>query len=397
MIINDNIKLFVRQHANADVHKLLFTKHKELTDEELKLAIQQIDGRQRVKKKLPTWASNLDVVYPIHLSLEQCSSEETAQFKADLVSGNKMIDLTGGFGVDTFFLSKNFKEAIHIEQNAELSAISAHNFKALNRLNVLCLNMSAEEALREVDSLDLIYIDPARRDEYGGKIVSIADCTPNVMELQELFSSKTKQALIKLSPMLDITQAVRELTHVTDVYVVSMRNECKELLIKTDYSSQKVNNISIHCVNLLADNRRETFDFDMIQNNSQEIVYTAHIEEYLYEPNASVLKAGGFNSLALSFNFKKLHPNSHLFTSNECIENFPGRIIKVEGTYGFDKQSLKGLKTELKQANLIIRNFPSTPETLLKRLKIKEGGESYLYATTAYDNTKVLIRGLRYK
>lgn len=397
MIINDNIKSFVQQHADAEVHQLLFAKHRSLTDEDLKLAIQQIEGRQRAKKKLPTWTGNAEIIYPIHLSLEQCSSEETAQFKAGLVSGDKMIDLTGGFGVDTFFLAKSFKSAIHVERNTELSTIAAHNFKELNQLNISCSNKEAETALQEIDFVNLIYIDPARRNEHGGKIVSISDCTPNVMELQELFALKTDEALIKLSPMLDITQAVRELTHVTDVYVVSVRNECKELLIKADYRTEKVNNISIHCVNLLADNRKEIFDFDFAQNDAKDIVYTAQVENYLYEPNASVLKAGGFNSLARSYALKKLHPNSHLFTSVEYISDFPGKVIEVQATYGFDKRSLKELKSNLSQANLIIRNFPSSPDALLKRLKISEGGEDYLYATTAYDNAKVLIHGLRCK
>ena len=397
MKINENIKSFVQKHGDADVHQLLFAKHRELTDDELKLAIQQIEGRQRVRKKLPEWAKNPETIYPVHLSLEQCSSEETAQFKADLVSGDKMIDLTGGFGIDTFFLAKNFKEAIHVEQNTDLSAIAAHNFVELNQLNISCYNRDAEAVLQEMGTVDLIYIDPARRNEHGGKIVSIADCTPNVMELQELFSEKAQKALIKLSPMLDITQAVRELTHITDVYVVSVRNECKELLIKADYSQPKVNNISIHCVNLLADNRKEIFEFDFAQNDNRDISYTTEIENYLYEPNASVLKAGGFNSLARFYALKKLHPNSHLFTSTVYLQDFPGRILEVKATYGFDKKSLKELKSHLNEANLIIRNFPSTPDVLLKRLKISEGGEDYLYATTSLDNTKVLIHGIRLK
>lgn len=395
MEINDHIKSYIREHSESDVHQLLFAKNKVLTEAELKFAIQQIEGRQRAKKKLPTWWAKVDILYPKHLSLEQCSSEETALFKSSLVEGNSFVDLTGGFGIDTFFLAKKFKHATHIERDTGLSQIAAHNFSALNQTNISCKNTSTEDYLKTLDKVDLLYIDPARRDNHGGKIVSIADCTPNLMDIQALFALKSSGALIKLSPMLDIKQSIRELNSITDIYIVSVRNECKELLIKTNYTLPNTDNITIHCVNLLPNNQRESFEFKLNENDNQCIIYTSEIGNYLYEPNASIQKAGGFGSLSEELNLSKVHPNSHLFTSNAYLENFPGRIIKVKEVYGFDKQALKKLKSELTEANLIIRNFPSTPQDLLKRLKMSEGGTDYLYATTLNDNRKVLIQGTR--
>lgn len=395
MEINDHIKSYIREHSESDVHQLLFAKNKELTEPELKFAIQQIEGRQRAKKKLPTLWANLDVLYPVHLSLEQCSSEETAIYKSSLVKGDSMVDLTGGFGIDTYFLAKKFKQVTHVERDTDLSQIAAHNFSVLNQTNISCLNTSTEDYLQTTDKVDLFYIDPARRDNHGSKIVSIADCTPNLMEIQELFASKSSGALIKLSPMLDIKQSTRELDCITDIYIVSVRNECKELLIKTNYTQPNTDNITIHCVNLLPDNQRENFEFKLNENDNQCITYTSEIGNYLYEPNASIQKAGGFGSLSRELNLNKVHPNSHLFTLNTYLENFPGRIIKVNEVYGFDKQALKKLKSELTKVNLIVRNFPSTPQDLLKRLKMNEGGVDYLYATTLNDNRKVLIQGTR--
>lgn len=396
MVLNDKIKSFVETHRTADVHQLLFSKPKELTPDELKLAIQQIDGLQRSAKKLPTWHANPDIIYPVHLSLEQCSSEETARLKSELVQGDAMVDLTGGFGVDTAFLATRFNKAVHIERDSDLSQIAEHNFRALGMDNVTCHAMDAVTYLSGADNLDLIFIDPARRDSHGEKTVSIADCTPNLLELQKLFRQKSKGALIKLSPMLDLTQAIRDLDDVVAVYVVSVRNECKEVLLKTDYVSVQSDRLDVHCINLLPNNSKEVFTFDF-NKGVVDINYASSVGAYLYEPNGSILKAGAFNRLTQAFNIAKLHPNSHLYSSDEYIAHFPGRIVKVSKVYGFDKRSLKQLKSDVSQANVIIRNFPSSVPELIKRLKIKEGGVDYIYATTLSDESKLLIKGTRCK
>ena len=353
-------------------------RYAHLSDEEWRWMLQQVEGRQRTCDKLPTFAQIADWWYPVRLSCEQCSSEATARYKAQLISslpwkgrsGGVLTDLTGGYGVDTYFMSEHAQEAHYVEQNAELCRIAIHNF-ALTRPHVQIHNTSAESFLASLpDSpTGIIYMDPARRDKNGGKVFRIEDCEPNVVQLLPTMLSKAKQIIIKLSPMLDITQALRSLTLPFDVHIVAVKNEVKEvLLIQTDGET------TIHAVNL-SPNTQHTFSFTLEEEKSAT-PYTpaesahnlgkAHTT-YIYEPNAAIIKAGAFKLVAKRYGVYKMAPNTHLYLSDQLIEDFPGRIWKIMEVNPKDTKNIC--------ASVLTRNYPLTPDQLRKKLKIKEGDQ----------------------
>ena len=390
MFLKEEIFNFVQKHKDDDIHKLLLSKQ-ELSGEELKFAVQQIEGRQRVKNKLPEWYNTPRILYPVHLSLEQCSSAETAKYKASLVQGDSLIDLTGGFGVDTSYLAQKFDSVVYVERNPDLYLIVSHNFKQMGLNHIQTINSEAESVLKDLELVDTVFIDPARRDNTGGKLVSIGDCVPNVIELQSIFQAKAKQVLIKLSPMLDLTQALRELDYVSHVYIVALSNECKELLVLVDYTKEETKNPQICCVNLGKNDQLEEFSFSLNDEERIDVGYATEVKKYLFEPNVAVLKGGAYKSIAKRFNVDKLHPNSHLYTSDRYSSDFPGRKFEINEVLNFNKTSLKKLKAITKKANLTIRNFPSSVDSLRKKLKIAEGGEKYIFATTLMNEERVLL------
>ena len=329
---------------------------------------------------------------PKHLSLEQCSSEVTARYKATLLKGNSLTDLTGGFGIDCAFLAAKFKSAIYVERQQELCEIAAHNFPILNLNHINVKNEDGVSYLQAMSPVDCIFLDPARRNEHGGKTVAISDCEPDVAELEELLLNKAEQVMVKLSPMLDLSLALKELQHVQEVHIISANNECKELLLILGQAS--VEEISIHCVNLPTKGIQEEqhFVFTREQEQCSECNYTNALENYLYEPNASLLKAGAFRSIASAFPVKKLHPNSHLYTSDVLVESFPGRAFHIISQCSLNKKELKESLGDLKKANITVRNFPATVAELRKRIKLSEGGDTYLFASTLNNGQKVLIR-----
>ena len=268
-------------------------------------AITQIAGRQVAAEKIPSWSDMDDIWYPKHLSLEQCSSEVTARYKATLLKGNSLTDLTGGFGIDCAFLAAKFKSAIYVERQQELCEIAAHNFPILNLNHINVKNEDGVSYLQAMSPVDCIFLDPARRNEHGGKTVAISDCEPDVAELEELLLNKAGQVMVKLSPMLDLSLALKELQHVQKVHIISANNECKELLLILGQAS--VEEISIHCVNLPTKGIQEEqhFVFTREQEQCSECNYTNALENYLYEPNASLLKAGAFRSIASAFPVKR--------------------------------------------------------------------------------------------
>ncbi len=391
MSLTKEVLNFVKMHKDADVTKLLLSKQ-DLEGDVLKYAIQQIAGRQYAQSKLPSWSEKDTLEYPIHLSLEQCSSELTARYKAEIVpKGKSFIDLTGGFGVDCAFISNSYISSTYVERNKELKNIVAYNYKQLGLESIECKCADAVTYLEHVEPVDTIFIDPARRGTDGSKLVSIGDCEPNVLDLLSLFKLKCRYLIIKLSPMLDISLALRELPlNVDSVHVVSVHNECKELLFVIDFHKSCILP-KIHCINLLDLNSRDSYTFNLALEEAVDVCYTDKLLDYLYEPNSSILKAGAFNSLAVTNSLLKLHVNSHLYTSSDLIERFPGRKFKVNGVYSFDKKSIKELKSKIDQANITIRNFPSSVDALRKRLKLKDGGAAYLFATTLLKDKKVLI------
>ena len=389
--ISPETQLFIREHSSVDVRALAL-QAKKYPDIDMPTAITQIAGRQVAAEKIPSWREIEEIWYPKHLSLEQCSSEITARYKARLLQGDSLTDLTGGFGIDCSFLATGFKSPTYVERQEELCEIAAHNFPILNLNHINVRNEDGVAYLQSMSPVDCIFLDPARRNEHGGKTVAISDCEPNVAELEDLLLNKANRVMIKLSPMLDLSLALKELKHTQEVHILSVNNECKELLILLRQTSPA--EIAIHCVNLFTKGTQEEqhFVFTREQEQRSQCTYTDSLGDYLYEPNASLLKAGAFRSIAAAYPVRKLHPNSHLYTSDSFIENFPGRIFRIVNQCSFNKKEVKENLADLKKANVTVRNFPATVAELRKRLHLTEGGDTYLFASTLNNGQKVIIR-----
>ncbi len=379
---------FVANHRHSDVKQLALQAAKYL-EVDMPTAIAQISGRQAASIKIPSWAAKDELRYPQHLSMEQCSSEATARYKASIAQGKILVDLTGGFGVDCAFLATQFEQVHYVERQTELCEITTNNYNTLSLHHIRTHNSDAIDYLMQMPSADWIMIDPARRDGHGGKTVAISDCEPDVEQLEDLLTEKTTNVLVKLSPMLDIAKTVSTLKHIREIHVVSVANECKELLLvlsKTNAETEP----TLHCTNLTTQGEQR-FTFNRITEQQATCCYTNKLKHYLYEPNASILKAGGYRSVAVQYGLAKLHPNSHLYTSDNLVEEFPGRIFEVKSYCTFAKKELKRLLGDIKKANLTVRNFPATVAELRKRTKLAEGGDDYLFATTLADEKKILV------
>lgn len=385
MKITPETEQFIREHRHDDVRTLAL-QSKRYPQIDMPTAISQIAGWQTAKHKIPSWHATEGIIYPVHLSLEQCSSEVTARYKASLLKGDTLADLTGGFGVDCAFLSEGFQHVTYIERQKELCDIATHNFNLLGLHQITVLNANSVETLRAISMADCIFIDPARRNEHGGKTVLISDCEPDVESLETELTRKAKRIMVKLSPMLDLSLALRSLKHVVEVHIVSVQNECKELLFILEETVREA--ISIYCVNYVHDTP-QLFAFTQQEEADAVALYTNEVDAYLYEPNASILKGGAFRVVAARFGLKKLHPNSHLYTGNVRIEQFPGRSFEVSAV-GTTKD--RNLLSGLSQANITVRNFPISVAELRKRIKLKDGGDVYLFATTLNDGKRVLIK-----
>ena len=389
MQISSETLRFIEENARADVRSLAL-QAKKYPQVDMAMAVVQIAGRQIAEAKVPSWYRTEGLLYPKHLSMEQCSSEATAIYKAGLVEGDSFADLTGGFGIDCSFLSRKFKQADYVERQAELCELAKHNFPLLG-LSIGVHNEDGVEYLKQMQPVDCLFLDPARRDGHGGKTVAIADCEPDVSVLEDLLVEKAKKVMVKLSPMLDLSLALKHLKYVREVHIVSVNNECKELLLILQKESAS-SDITIHCEHIVNASEHQSFSFTQEQERTSDCPLATEVGAYLYEPNASILKAGAYRSLTQTYACKKLHASSHLYTSEQFIEDFPGRRFKVEAVSGFGKKELKEFLQGMEKANLTIRNFPSSVADLRKRLKLKEGGEDYLFATTLADESKVIVK-----
>ncbi len=384
---NDKIKAYIRLHREEDV-RLLALKRDGFTADEHLYVLQQIAGWQIAKKKVPSWAENETVVYPVHLSLEQCSSEETAKYKQSVIGeGDVYADLTGGMGVDFSFVARNFKHSYYVEQNEELCDLAQQNLNSLEVSNFEVCHQTMETFLSDNKQFSTVFIDPARRDESGKKVVSISDCSPNLLEWKERLLEVSPSVWIKYSPMLDISLAIKELEKVNELHIVSLNNECKELLFQL--TREKSDDVRVKCVNL--GKKEESLTYSLAEETACLARYATEMGRYLYEPNASVMKAGAFKILSERFAVNKLAASSHLYTSDERIEAFPGRSFEVKSTFSMNKKELKEQLGDCKKANITVRNFPLTVNQLRDKLKIGEGGEVYLFATTLGDK-KVLVK-----
>ena len=446
--MNQATQDFIRQHQDDDVRQLAFlgSKYPEV---DMPFALDQIRGRKMARVKLPRWASLEGIIYPPHISMEQCSSESTALYKAELAarllglpassSGTEMkaeneiefVDLTGGFGVDFSYIAAQLGvKSMYVERQAHLCEAAKENFGRLGLKNAIVKNGDGIEVLHSFhpkkkdaasddDSLGItydrprsllktnlglkiIFIDPARRDDAGNKVVSLKDCTPDVTVLQEEMLSKADYVIIKLSPMLDWHRAISELSHVREVHIISVINECKELLLvlsarnmgemeasSADGEVKHAGNLRIYCIN-----DAQCFVSDELDIESSSVkIAPSTLEEmqYLYEPNASLMKAGCFGVLSGRYDARMLSKNSHLFVSQAPIEAFPGRSFRIIAISSFNKKELKRHLSGITKANIATRNFPLSVAELRKRLKLKDGGETYIFATTLSDESHVLV------
>lgn len=409
---DEKTRQFILAHRQEDVRKLALQASRH-TDVDMAAALCQIAGWQAAKQKIPTWAAIDDIAYPQHLSMEQCSSEHTARFKADICQRlladatheTTLIDLTGGLGVDFAFMAKAFHHATYVEQQEYLCHIARHNMPLLGlaKANVVCTDCTT--ALSDIHDADLIFIDPARRDQHGARTFAIADCTPDVLALESMLLEKAQWVMIKLSPMLDWHKTMDDLQRnqpdvVKEIHIVAVGNECKELLfvlsthqLKNSRTQELTNSPTLYC-----------------HNDEQELLIslTPHLSPftphpsplnspspltpvYLYEPNAAIMKAGCFDELTHRWPVRQLAPNSHLFLSSEQLIDFPGRSFQVLRMGTMNKRQLQALTADIRQANITVRNFPLSVAELRRRLKIKDGGDHYIFASTTEDNTHILF------
>ncbi|MEP2773621.1 MAG: RsmD family RNA methyltransferase [Fulvivirga sp.] len=385
-LLANEVQQFILDNEHTDPFELSL-KHKSLFGLPTQVIADQITARKKAKSKLPEWYHTKGVIYPPLLSMEQCSSEKTAIHKSKTISGSSLIDLTGGTGVDTFYLSKVFKKVTYVERNEELCEIARHNFNVLGAANITVVHADSEEFIKSYDKkADAIFIDPARRDDSNKKVFMWSDCEPNIIGLLSKLLGVANQVLIKASPLLDLSAGSKDLHHVSATHVVAVKNECKELLYLLDKNSQTK---TIKTSNYSSENNVESFDFSVEEEQSANANYAAP-QALLYEPNSSVLKSGAFKILCDRFGLSKLHLNSHLYTSQKFVANFPGRSFFIKQVVRYNKKELLKLLPD-KKANITVRNFPEDVAAIRKKTGIKAGGNIYLFATTTTGDQKVII------
>lgn len=394
-ILSDETFHFIQLHRKDDVRTLALQAGKH-PDVDMAEAVVQIAGWQVAEKKVPLWAQTEGILYPKHLSMEQCSSEVTARYKASLAEGETFADLTAGLGVDCSFIARNFRSAEYVERQEVLCRLAEHNFPLLGLEHIRVRHADGTEYLQSMEPVDCLFLDPARRDSHGGKTIAIADCEPDVCALESLLVEKGRMVMIKLSPMLDIASALRDLKYVRRIHVVAVHNECKELVLilrkEPDEVERAAGEVIISCEQVVNNSSSQHFDFTYAAEREATCPLAESVASYLYEPGAALLKAGAYRLLAQHYGVKKLHANSHLYTSDEAVD-FPGRCFRVESVSGFGKKELRDFLKGIEKANLTVRNFPASVAELRKKLKLKEGGDLYLFATTLANGEKVLIKG----
>ena len=383
-ILNPEIQQFIDSQLGVSIPQLALQKNPFPNIEWIAI-VNQIEAKAKARTKLPTWYNAVNILYPSKISVEQTSSERTAEYKSGLLNGSSLIDLTGGFGVDDYFFAKTMKRVTHCEINSDLSDIVKHNFKQLRVTNIDCIAGDSLTTLQSsTEKWDWIYIDPSRRNDAKGKVFMLKDCLPNVPANLDLYFEKSDAILIKTAPLLDLAAGLSELQNVKTIHIVALENEVKELLweLHKNYSGA----ISIKTVNLIKD-KTDTFEFEL-NAEATEANYSLP-KRYLYEPNSAIMKSGGFNEISSQYQLDKLHKHSHLYTSNELID-FPGRIFEIKHVIPYTKKEIK-IHLENSKHNLTTRNFPETVENIRKKWKIKDGGDSYCFFTTDMNNDKIVL------
>jgi len=396
---------FIREYRERDIRQLALQANR-FPDVDMPYALDQIQGWQIARRKLPKWAACDGVIFPPHLSMEQCSSEPTAQYKLNLAMewasrvghASRMTDLTGGFGVDFSFTSCAFAAATYVERNEQLCHIVEHNLPLLGLNNATVVCADAVEYLSTVEPQTMIFLDPARRDEHGAKTVMLADCTPDVVQLLPQLLEKSRFTMLKLSPMLDWHKAVDDLQGtVREVHIVSVGGECKELLLVL--STVVESELKVYCADLSTASDPPSI-FVYTPGSSAPVANSklkTQNSKFVHEPNASIMKAGCFDELAAAYGVSPVSRNSHLFLSDEPVEDFPGRSFVVERVTTMNKGELRKALVGIEKANIATRNFPLTVAELRKRLKIKDGGDVYIFATTTAEGEHLLLISRKYR
>ncbi|MEC4049008.1 class I SAM-dependent methyltransferase [Flavobacterium sp. SUN046] len=382
-LLAPKIQNYILEKTGTSITQLALQKN-PFEELDYKVLLNQIEARTKSKDKLPTWFDAQNIIYPSKISLEQTSSEATARYKASLVSGNSLIDLTGGFGVDDYYFAQLIAQVHHCEINPELSAIVEHNFAQLGVSNITCHANNSEQVLKELNqTFDWIYIDPSRRNDAKGKVFMLKDCLPNVPDLLSFYFNYSKAILIKTAPILDLSAGLSELKYVKNIHIIALENEVKELLWELE--EHYIAPVNIKTVNLKK-GYQELFSFAL--NTNHKVDYCLP-KKYLYEPNSAIMKSGGFDAISEEYSISKLHQHSHLYTSEELID-FPGRVFEIVQQLPYSKKEMKQF-IEQQKMNITTRNFPDSVEQIRKKWKVKEGGSLYCFFTTDLNNDKIAL------
>ncbi len=393
MNINESTWQYIAAHTDDDVSHLALHPSKD-PQVDMSVALQQIAGRQKAKEKLPKWYATEGVLYPKKVSMEQCSSSQTAEYKASLLEGDSFADFSGGFGVDTVALARKFDKGYYVEPQEELCELFQHNCKVLDINNVNIVNGTMEENLASIGTVNTIYLDPSRRDVHGRKVVALEDCVPNLPEWKSALLERCNTLMVKLSPMIDIFQTLRDLPETYAVHVVAVEGECKEvvfLLTRGDAPWHvSTTDPTVVAVDI---NKNKAFHVETTLDTERTTPprIATELGTYLYEPNAAVMKAGIFNAMSQQFQIAKLAKNTNLFTANELHEDFPGRVFRIEAAHEFHPRKTAKELSHLANASIAVRNFPLSAEELRKTLKIKNGNACYLFGCTLTDGRKCVV------
>lgn len=382
-------KEFIKQNIEANTTKLLLQAPTENID--IKLCVTQIEGIKKAEEKFPLLIQSNELIYPKKINLEQTSSEQTAKYKASIFPLDSTLrDLTSGFGIDDIFFAQKLKKVYYHELDLTLAEIAEYNFQELGLTNIEVIKGNSLNLLKELEPTDIIYLDPSRRDENQKKVFLLEDCQPYVVDILPKLFEKANTIALKLSPMLDIKQAIRELINIKEIHIISVKNECKELFIVLEKGYNK--EIEYHCINIETNQQTNQFIFKNSQTPPQ-LAPKSQLQRgvYLFEPNSSVMKAGGYHEICEHFEVRKLAPHSHLFVSEKLIEDFPGRRFIIKTILPYNNKIIKTLSTRFPKANITIRNFPQNVSEIRKRTSVKEGGEEYLFFTTNSENEKIII------
>lgn len=387
------LKNFIRTHLSDDTDKLLLNASRyEIQD--LSFAVDQILARRQIKEKLPSWYTNYDLIFPSRLSAEQCSSEITAKYKQELICGTKVCDLTGGLGIDSWYLSQKAQRLTYVERFPEYCKIAGHNFQVLEAGHIRVIQADVREIVHTL-SADTFYADPARRSAGNKRLFALNECEPDILALKRILLEKSLRLIIKVSPMADLTATLHLLPETTEIHILAVKNECKEILFVLEPGPAETTKIKITTVNYTDREKRQVFSYLREEEKESSFRAAERVRHYLYEPNAALLKSGAFKSVACRYKVEKLHLNSHLYTSDEKIEDFPGRIFEVRNQYDCSNKKLKQFGKMIPQANITVRNFPLTVDAIRKNSGITEGGKLYLFATTLSNARRTIIECIK--